>query len=438
MNDVKIDVEDMEPVKVDVGPLDGKVVLTISHGITEQTGFGQQTRKLSMMLRDMGATVYNIHPRYRGVPRRLPEDNDVIMLPWGNHPHGEDACYVYLDMFKPDYVISLADIWDKQFLNKDRLPPTVKHRDYKWLGWFPFDTSNCVPFWRNNLMNMDMPIVMSEFGLELMKQQGLFGVHIPHSFNTDEYHPVTAEEKKQIRREQGLPEDAFVVLCVAHNQVRKKLDRTLKAFASFCRDKPNAILWFHSTPTADNGQGWDLLGMAENMGIGDKVLFSNMAQKLISDNFVTNHDMARMYQASDVHLLLTGGEGFGLPILEASACGIPNITTEFTTGPELVGVPESGSLVKVDTIEDHMNGGHWALANIEQASAHLDKYYKNPGLAREHGKNGAEYAHAKYTDEKIDGHWREFFAQLPGLLDAKEKFYGQPAEGLKPMRYRRN
>ena len=46
--------------------------------------------------------------------------------------------------------------------------------------------------------------------------------------------------------------------------------------------------------------------------------------------------MALMYNNADVFLSPSKGEGFGIPIIEAQACGTPVIVTDFTSMPELV------------------------------------------------------------------------------------------------------
>jgi glycosyltransferase involved in cell wall biosynthesis len=436
---VPVGTEDKETVvhcdSAPAQPLRGLRVLTVSHGITEQTGFAQQMRKVAMYLQAQGAKVYNAHPRYRGIPLSPPEVGGVEILPWGNDPNGSDCIHYYIDRYQPHYVITLADVWDKQFLAAKNTAG-LRHHDWDWLGWFPFDTSNDLPFWNDNLKQMDCPVVMSEFGLDLMRKSGTPGVHIPHSFDPTIYKPLPAEKRDearaQLRAAQEIPPDKFVVLCVAHNQVRKKMDRVVRAFAIFAKDKPDAVLWLHCTP--NDNTGWDLSYIANTLGVGDKVFFSNKAQKLVGDNFVTNEDMARMYQSADVHLLLTGGEGFGLPLLESMACGVPNITTDFTTGPELVGASGGGILVPVDTTEYHQNGGEWALANIQAAADALNTYYNDRERMNVDGEKAWRFVHGKYTDAMVLPRWIELFRVLP---DFKARRHGNEMghkEFLKPVR----
>jgi len=55
--------------------------------------------------------------------------------------------------------------------------------------------------------------------------------------------------------------------------------------------------------------------------------------------------LAEIYNGFDIMCLATKGEGFGLPLIEAQACGLPVVTTNTTTGPELC---KTGWLIDVD------------------------------------------------------------------------------------------
>jgi glycosyltransferase involved in cell wall biosynthesis len=45
--------------------------------------------------------------------------------------------------------------------------------------------------------------------------------------------------------------------------------------------------------------------------------------------------MPEIYNIFDVNMMCTSREGFGMPILESQACGVPSIVTDFAAGPEL-------------------------------------------------------------------------------------------------------
>ena len=68
--------------------------------------------------------------------------------------------------------------------------------------------------------------------------------------------------------------------------------------------------------------------MATQLGIGDKVLFTG---------FITDDELIMLYSAAAVYVFPSLHEGFGLPALEAMACGAPTIGSDSTSIPEVVG-----------------------------------------------------------------------------------------------------
>ena len=81
----------------------------------------------------------------------------------------------------------------------------------------------------------------------------------------------------------------------------------------------------------DGGQ--DLEAVAENLGITDKCIVVD--QYRYTAGLVTEQDLNDWYGCIDVLLASTYGEGFGLPIVEAMAAGVPVITTRCSSMEEL-------------------------------------------------------------------------------------------------------
>ena len=85
------------------------------------------------------------------------------------------------------------------------------------------------------------------------------------------------------------------------------------------------------------GLGWmyeDVFRLAESLGIKEQVHFTG---------YVPNHDLPIVYNLSRVFVYPSIYEGFGLPPLEAMACGTPVITTAVSSMPEHVG--DAGILI---------------------------------------------------------------------------------------------
>jgi len=93
------------------------------------------------------------------------------------------------------------------------------------------------------------------------------------------------------------------------------------------------LFYIHTEP---NGlwQGEPILTIAQAYGVADKIILPSqysMVCGLISPDL-----MNQLYNAADVFILLSRGEGFGLPIVEAQSAGLPAIVTDFSASAELV------------------------------------------------------------------------------------------------------
>jgi glycosyltransferase involved in cell wall biosynthesis len=96
--------------------------------------------------------------------------------------------------------------------------------------------------------------------------------------------------------------------------------------------------------------------MAQCLGISKWVIWPD--QEYFAGGRITPADLAGAYNAMDVFVLPTKGEGFGMPLVEAQACGTPVITTATTSGPELC---RTGRLINVDRFADcrYLPNGSW-------------------------------------------------------------------------------
>jgi glycosyltransferase involved in cell wall biosynthesis len=144
------------------------------------------------------------------------------------------------------------------------------------------------------------------------------------------FRPVT--EKKQLkatRRKYGLG-DAPYLFSVSSIQPRKNFQLLIRAF------KPIAAQWPHNLVIA-GGKGWlydEILAEVGRQGLDGRVLFTG---------FVDDGDLPALYTGATLFLFPSLYEGFGLPILEAMACGTPVVASNASCLPEVV--DEAGRLL---------------------------------------------------------------------------------------------
>jgi alpha-1,3-rhamnosyl/mannosyltransferase len=133
----------------------------------------------------------------------------------------------------------------------------------------------------------------------------------PLAHDSELFHPRPAEEVDAFREKYGLPEKYF--LFVGSRDPRKNLDVIPRALKKAGLDIPIAAI------------GWS--GWSKDMKMGHP----------ISLGYVDNEDLARSYSGALALLLPSRYEGFGLPIIEAMACGCPVVTTKEASLPEVAG-----------------------------------------------------------------------------------------------------
>jgi glycosyltransferase involved in cell wall biosynthesis len=414
-----------------------KNVLMMSHGITGVTGFSNQLWLQSRALIENGYNVYVLHRDYRGEPLIIPNDAGVktnsgrcidgmTMLPIGGQQWGEDVIPFYLEKYKIDYVHTLGDIWCYQFLRN--MPRTS---GVKWLAHYVFDTENMVGFWNDSVKAADITVVPTKISYDMLTKLGHKNVqYVPHGVDTKIYKPATYEEKMEFRDGLGIPRDAFVIGMVAHNQYRKMVARLIDGFHKFLVDNPKSLLVLHCLPK--DVTGWDLVQIIKDRGLTNNVVFTDKSSKGVADIHVPESELRKLYCAFDIHALSTGGEGFGIPIVEAMACGIPNVVTDYTSTREFLtdavksenpkapgGVDymnTRGIAVPYTEIEVHHTGGIWAKINTTLMAKAFQYIKDNEDEAKKMGMKAREYAVENYDNDVVKQKWSDLYSGFDSFV----------------------
>jgi glycosyltransferase involved in cell wall biosynthesis len=129
-----------------------------------------------------------------------------------------------------------------------------------------------------------------------------------------------------------LPSDRPLLLYVGGISPHKNLQGLLRALAKMREVSPQTP--WHAVLTGDYksdsflGCYQDLVHLRAELALDDQVTFTG---------FVSNRDLATLYNSATLLVLPSFSEGFGLPIVEAMACGLPVAASEAGSLPEVAG-----------------------------------------------------------------------------------------------------
>jgi glycosyltransferase involved in cell wall biosynthesis len=209
-------------------------------------------------------------------------------------------------------------------------------------------------------------VTVSEFSArEIESLYGISRDHVTviHNGVSQDFTPLCNEQiKAELRTRWSIPPAGFI-LFVGGADPRKNHAGFLQAVAK-CRSQlgGRAIVLVGD---ADHPQG-SYAATAQSLGLEQEVRCTGRLDR---------EDLRRLYSCADVFVFPSRYEGFGMPVLEAMACGAPTITSSTSSLPEVAG--DAALLVDPDDVE----GLARAMVNI-LSDADLQRSLRRRGYER--------------------------------------------------------
>ena len=331
------------------------------------------------------------------------EWNGIPVLPSVRDVAGNDIFTANYEYFKADLVITLADPFG---LLKAAQAGAL--RQVNLAHWFPVDTN---PLGEGDVTvlreGQGVPIAMSRFGERVLAAEGAEPLYVPHGVDTDIFSPGDPQAYRDTVPEIG--PDTFVVGIVAMNRGRRKaFDQQLLAFSRFRARHPDSFLALHTAPMGP-APSTNLHGLAARLGISGAVGFPD--SYMYDTGQITQEQMAAWYRGLDVLSLCSYGEGFGVPLIEAQACGIPVICTDGSAMSELCG---AGWLVSGTPDWEDGHGAWWKRPDADD----IEQAYEIAWQAREDGtlpkKPARDFAMLYDADRVFETFWVPVLKELEG------------------------
>lgn len=333
------------------------------------------------------------------------------------HPYGQDAIVPHQMLVKSDIVISLLDAWvfDMNVI-----------RQIRWVPWFPVDSDPIPPEVLERVRYAFSRLVYSKFAKQQLETFDVDCHYVPHGTDTKVFNILPSQA--DARRVIGLSEmykDAYMVGMVAANKgypSRKAFEQNIAAF-KMLNDKHKDTILFLQTWSGEGGQwGRECVNLVEycrqvGLQLGKNVFFCDQFAN-VTTGFPDSY-MVSLYNAMDVLLSVSRGEGFGIPILEAQSCGTPVITGDWTSMSEIT---FSGWKVdKSEAVLDPTWQKTWQyLPRVEAIAERLESAYQMRGNQdyQKRARKGAEAFDVNKIAEKF---WKPALDEIAGKIEKIEQ-----------------
>ena len=370
-----------------------KIIIVSDCGVP--TGYGRISMEIGKRLVERGHTVQATSYCYDGL---LAPQHDGETLPYHvsvlqGKPDQVGAIANIINVMQPDIVLSIQDFPYHVQLFHD---PRVDWTKFGRVLITPVDGTPIEPTWLELLGHVDAAMTISQFGVDAFAEAGHQVRLCRPGVNLNKFFKQPEQTCLENRSKLGLGADNFILGTMAQNQGRKAITKMIEGFFEFAKDKPDARYLLDMDEASP--AGWNLPNIIQQQGWDkSKIIFRS---DCIRAGLVEMNDR---YNLLDAHVVLAHREGYGLPLVEAMACGVVSIAMDYCSGPEIVGKGR-GVLV---ACTDYKVIGTWGGAedrfpDMSNFIGQLNSFYSTPSLQKVIAAKGMEWARQQTWDNSAD------------------------------------
>lgn len=243
---------------------------------------------------------------------------------------------------------------------------------------------------------------------ELLKQNVKLPItSLMHGFDEETFRPLDLPKPR---------DSPMLVLNLNRNQPRKRMDIMAMAMAQVFIKRPDANITFVIGSDARTG-AWDVpfifqVELSRVFPTSQVQYFMGKVLTLNNGGKMTDSEVNELYNQTDVGINTCCGEGVGLNQLEHAGLGKPQIApalgglTDFLNAKNSILIEPKYRLWAVNAVE--VMGGEQRLVDPNDVADAILKYYDNPRLRAEHGKQARR--------DMLKLKWADVASELHDLL----------------------
>lgn len=292
-------------------------ILLISASPFSFSAYAQQATYLAEFLTNQDYEVFYYGMAYEGTPTLY--KNFKLYGNLGKQHVGLISHYV--EFLQPDIILTIKDPM--------AFPKEVMKRTVPWLAFAPIDTEPISPGVKSVLQHVYKILTPTYWSQAEFAAIDFKAEYTPHGIDLGFWQPG----ESKLRQREYIDSKDFVVSLVGDNNEypsRKNFDIALLAWQIFCQRHKDVVLYLYTNLDGP----LNLADMLNTLHIpANQFRIVNQGLYRQGPSLESVRDV---YRASNVHLQISGGEGFSLTAVEAQACNLPIIGTNFTALRETI------------------------------------------------------------------------------------------------------
>ena len=378
------------------------------------TGFGVVMHSILENLPQENYDIAGLAVNFRGDPHKYPYR--IYPASSRGDIYGYNRVQEVCEVEKPELIFLLNDAWIlDNYLNEIKQVYEGKTLP-KIVTYIPIDAKDHDPDWYKHFDIVDKVVVYTEFGkkviLEAAPQLEDKLSIFPHGTDSSTFYKID-KPKNEIKKalygnnRPDLYEDSFIVLSCGRNQPRKRLDLLMYGFELFSKGKPENVKIYYHCGVVD--MHLNIYKLAKRLNLTDRLVITNRNNGVQT---VPAERLNLIYNATDVGVNTSVGEGWCLPTMEHAMTGAPQLIADHSALHELYS--DCGLFIPTtyDVTLDHiMTTGR--VVRPEDVAEKLETLYCDEGLRYSLSLRAMQkFGREEYSWKSISGLWDKLFTDL--------------------------